>query len=244
MSYEERDNGTHAIVCDTDGCHIELLAPTKDDVFGDANLAGWISPGKDDNDTEMHICGHCARGTHPGSAILKRMMGGDTLEVEAPCGVSKGDEVRDDDGNLIGHYQADAQQGEQVDVKVQFPEPEKPTSASAGFAEMMEGADDDDDASGLRSVVAPDGGTGVPVPAPPVAPPPKPRSFAAAPGSDGGEGIVKPAAAPDATSPAARAAIAGTPTKPRGPSINQSAIDDATAAFDGIGSWDPDDDDD
>lgn len=224
MSYQERDNGTHAMMCDTDSCHADLIAPTKDDAYNDANLAGWVSSGTDSNTgAELHVCSHCSRGVHPGAALLKRMLGGDTVKVKAPCGVNKGDEVRDDDDNLVGHYEADAQQGETVEVKVKFPEVTPPTSASAPYAAMMEGVDDDDDASGLRSVVAPSNDTVLrraPVEA-------------------------QATLTIDAKSPEGEALMQALPADPSEPQINQGVIDDAAAAFDGIssGSWDPDADD-
>ena len=157
MSYVERTNGTHAIHCDTEDCKREIIAPTRDDVYGDCVLTGWQDAGKDEKTGEgLHVCLHCTNGIGPLKAVIYRMLGGNTFQETAPCQVSTGDPCHDDNGNLIGHYLSTANQGESVDVKVHIPEPEKPTSTSANYAAMMAGSDEDDDASGLRSAVAPD----------------------------------------------------------------------------------------
>lgn len=215
MAYEERDSGSHAMTCDTPGCHMELLSPGRDELAEDLALAGWVAVGEDEHGTKLFQCPSCTQGQHPATAIMKRMLGGDEVMMEAPCTVRQDDEVHDDDGNLFGHYMHDADQGDPVKVKVKFPEPETPPSAVELYDEMLEGTDDDDDRVGCRSAVAPreDGPVEIITPAgdsvaaphiKPGPPAPVPRSLDAAPGADGAGGIVKPAERPDTTTPEAQ----------------------------------------
>ena len=171
MTYEARTNGTHAIMCDQEGCDHELLAPTQEDVFGDANLAGWTEHGEGAD--AKHACTGCMRKASDPKAALRQMMQQAGPHVQAPTQVRKGDPVHDTDGNCIGTYAEDGDQGEAVPVDIDVDEmaknlgiPDEPDKPGAGqharFGAVMEGVDADDDARAYRSAVAPAGGsTGV-----------------------------------------------------------------------------------
>lgn len=155
MAYDKRENGTHAMTCDTPGCHIELISPGEQELHEDMALAGWQPIGKDDAGNVLFRCSECARGQHPAAALVKQMLGGDEVMMQAPCTVSKGDAAYDDNGEVFGHYRHDANQGDPVKIKVKMPQVETPPSAVELFDEMLEGTDADDDAIGRVSAVAP-----------------------------------------------------------------------------------------
>lgn len=161
MSYDDRSQtaGTHAIVCDVPGCHAELLAPTMEDAFSDANLAGWIA--RDNNGTEEHACLSC----HSGGAIKRAMASGD-IRTEAPGPVRAGDPVIDEDGKQIGEYMQDAAIGDEVPVKLDIPDDPVGPRAS-DYDAMLEGTGDDAERM-YRSAVAAD----EPAPAPTASAPP------------------------------------------------------------------------
>ncbi len=152
--YEERSNGSHVMKCDTPDCNHELLSESKESLVHDVALAGWEKAGNSESGEELFVCGRCTHES-PMATALKGMLDGDTLPMQAPAPVSKGDPVFGPDGTKIGEFAADAEQGEQVDIKLEFPEPEKPTSAVERFDEMLEGTDADDDGLGRKSAVAP-----------------------------------------------------------------------------------------
>jgi len=216
MTHEARYNGTHALKCDTPNCHMELLAPDEDALREDANLAGWVRAGEKG---EYNVCPDCTRGQHPGAAILRRMLGGDEIDLQAPAPVRKDDAVLNENGDVVGHYMHDANQGDKVRVKVKMPEVEPPRP-SARYAEMM--GDEPDEPIGT--------------------PAPKPRNFHAAPGTDGGDGIVSTPKRPTRAEVAQVAAKA--PAKPRGPVVNEAAMRETQNLFgflDGDTGWTPDD---
>lgn len=159
MSYEERDNGTHAVMCDVQGCGHEMLAPTKEDAFGDANLAGWAEAGDDQAGKPQHACRDCSDGTNPMQTALQQALGTATPHVMAPAQVRQGDPVYAEDGSQVGTYAEDGDQGEAVPINIDLPEPPKPgEGASDAYAAMMDGTDEDDDANpAYRSAVAPAG---------------------------------------------------------------------------------------
>ena len=158
MAYEERSNGTHAMTCDTPDCTQECLSPGKQELAEDLNLAGWVNTGKDKDGTECFVCPVCTRGTHPAQAMLDRMTGGTgEVQVTAPITVHNGDPYHDDKGELCGHYTADADQGDPVNVKLQLPDVPAPPGMLEVYDAMLEGSDDDDDKHGRVSVAAPAG---------------------------------------------------------------------------------------
>ena len=162
MAYEARPSGTHAMTCDVPGCTHECLSPGVDELHEDLGLAGWVKAGKDKAGNNLFQCPTCSQGTHPAAAALHAATGGTgEIPVEAPMSVSKGDAFYNPDGDLVGHYTEDAEAGDEVNVKVQLPEPPAPVSDVDTYDEMMEGSDDDDDQHGRVSAVAPGGGGGV-----------------------------------------------------------------------------------
>lgn len=254
MAYEDRQNGTHAMTCDTPGCSHECLSPGKKELIEDLNLSGWVAMGKNQAGDECFACPHCTRGVHPGQAALNRATGGTgEIQVHAPMSVSKGDEFHDENGDLVGHYTGDADQGDPVGVKVQLPEPPKPPDMIETYDAMMEGSDADDDKHGRVSAVAPAVASADGAPGPVVADAPAsveaapvPRSMGAAAGADGSGGVVRPAGRPDLTSTEAKERLQGAPTTPRGPKLDTAALDRTAALFDNLdpstSDWDPDDD--
>ena len=141
--------------------------------------------------------------------------------------VSKGDAFYNPDGDLVGHYTEDAQAGDEVNVKVQLPEPPAPVSDVDTYDEMMEGSDDDDDQHGRVSAVAPSrGGVGA--------------------GTVAVVGQTIPATpnAPAVPTAAAQAALA-TPSQGAA-ALNTAALNETAALFDNLdptdSDWDPDDD--
>ncbi len=257
MAYEDRQNGTHAMTCDTPGCSHECLSPGEDELHEDMALAGWTKVGKNKAGDDLFQCSACNQGMHPAAAALHRATGGTgEVPVEAPKPVRKGDACYDPQGDLLGHYTADADQGDVVNVKVQLPEPPKPPSAVELYDDMMEGSDADDDKHGRVSAVAPVGAVGsvgsnvgsdVPVSTPaekqtPAAP--TPRSMGAPAGATGSGGAVKQATKPDLTSPEAKSRLLRAPSAPRGPVLDTGALDETAALFDNLdptaNDWDPD----
>ena len=237
MAYEERESGSHVMTCDTPGCHVEMVSPGREELNEDLALAGWVAAGKDQHGNVVFQCPECGRGQHPGAAVMKRMLGGDEATIEAPCNVRQGDEVHDDQGNLVGHYMHDADQGDAVKVKVKFPEPEVPPSVVELYDQMLEGTDDDDDALGRVSAVAPrDAG-----PMDILVPAPVPRSLDSAPGADQHLNIVKAAKRPDTKSAEAQEKLRRAPAAPRGPTLDTANLNEVGLLFDNIDtSWDPD----
>ncbi len=257
MAYEDRENGTHAMTCDTPNCAQEMLSPGKDELDEDLALAGWQPVGKDEQGDELYRCPMCNRGRHPAAMALMQMTGGTgELPVEVPCMVTKGDPCHDADGNLVGHYTHDGEPGDTVQVKVQLPEVPAPPNAVELYDEMLEGTDADDDALGRVSAVAPvvdgvagggadsgsdvDGAAGDAVLA--REPAPVPYHLDTAPGAE--DGIVAAPKRPDPNTPEAQAAIAKAPAQPKGPTIDQGAIAETAALFDNMDAtdWDPDND--
>ncbi len=156
MAYELTDSGAHRMTCDTPGCEHYCLSPGEDELREDLTLAGWSPVGEDKGGNKLFQCPGCSQGTHPAQAALNAATGGTgVIHVEAPMGVNKGDPFYSPTGDLIGHYTDDAQQGDEVGVKVQLPEPPAPTSAVELYDDMLEGSDDDDDQHGRVSAVAP-----------------------------------------------------------------------------------------
>lgn len=267
MAYEDRGNGTHAMKCDTPGCNQECLSPGKQELVEDLNLAGWVAVGKDSNGDERFVCPICTRGRHPAQALLNAATGGTgEVMVQAPKDVKKGEPFHDDAGELVGHYTADAEQGDPVGVKVQLPEPPKPPDLVETYDAILEGSDPDDDAHGRVSALAP---------ADPhqrraerqmdeaadlaerhmeediaahqgAEPAPTPRSMEAPPGASGGGGVVQSARGrPDLTTPEAQAKLRSAPATPRGPQLDTDKLNRAASLFDNLDptstDWDPDD---
>lgn len=266
MAYEDRSatTGSHVMTCDTPQCHHEMLSPGRDELIEDLSLAGWAAVGKNKAGDELFVCPHCSRGQHPGAAVMKSMFGGtDEIQVEAPCPVHKGEPFHDSEGNLVGHYMSDAQQGDPVMVKLQFPEPQSPPGAVELYDDMMEGTDDDDDKLGRVSAVAPagvDDGARADRQMDEAADmaerhmeediaardgdAPVPRSLDAAAGESGSGGVVESADRPDTTTPDAKERLQRAPTAPRGPQLNTTALDETAALFANLDTtssdWDPD----
>lgn len=158
MGYEDRSasTGSHAMKCDVPGCKHECISPTMDDLHEDMTLAGWIKHGEDEHGHKLFQCPTCGEGIHPAKALLHAVTGGTgEVTVEAPMSVSKGDAFYTSNGELLGHYTDDAEQGEDIQVEVQLPDPSKPVSSVELYDDMMEGSDDNDDAHGRVSAVAP-----------------------------------------------------------------------------------------
>ncbi len=228
MAYEARPSGAHAMTCDVPGCSHECLSPGVDELQEDLALAGWVKAGKDKANNDLFQCPACSQGTHPAAAALHAATGGTgEVPVEAPMSVSKGDAFYNPDGDLVGHYTEDAQAGDEVNVKVQLPEPPAPVSDVDTYDEMMEGSDDDDDQHGRVSAVAPSrGGVGA--------------------GTVAVVGQTIPATpnAPAVPTAAAQAALA-TPSQGAA-ALNTAALNETAALFDNLdptdSDWDPDDD--
>lgn len=243
MAYEERENGTHAMGCE--GCDHELIAPGKDELLEDLALAGWTAVGPD-----QFVCNHCAKAKANKSPL--QQMFGDNVIVQAPGPVHKGDPFHDANGDVVGHYDADAQQGDEVGVTLDDPEPEPQVSSLQRYDAMMEGTDADDDAVGRVSAVAPAGGpagaagggvadTAVDHRAQAAAAP-TPRSLERPAGEPGSGGVVQRAPEVDTTSAEAKARLARAPQRPAGPEIDTDALMATSNIFDNLDtSWDPDD---
>ncbi len=229
MAYEARPSGTHAMTCDVPGCTHECLSPGVDELHEDLGLAGWVKAGKDKAGNNLFQCPTCSQGTHPAAAALHAATGGTgEIPVEAPMSVSKGDAFYNPDGDLVGHYTEDAEGGDEVNVKVQLPEPPAPVSDVDTYDEMMEGSDDDDDQHGRVSAVAPGGGGGVEGVA--VA---SSAAMARTPATP--EASIDPMAHPTPTASTAAQAT-----------LNTAALTETAAIFDNLdpsaSDWDPDDD--
>lgn len=230
MAYELTPSDAHRMTCDTPACKHDCLAPSESDLKEDMALAGWTPLGKDKQGEQLFRCPGCAQGVHPAQAALHAATGGTgVVNVEAPMGVSKGDAFYDPSGDLVGHYTDDAQQGDEVGVKVQLPEPPAPPSAVELYDDMLEGSDEDDDQHGRVSAVAPSntssGGRVV-------------HDSVVGASSPGAQYGAEPAGGPDHTSPAATQGLRG------GPQLNTAALAETASIFDNLdpsaNDWDPD----
>lgn len=121
--YEERKKvGTHVIKCDSVECHMDVLAESAEVAKEDAAALGWKFIER--NGEELHQCPSCAKGVHPGEAVMRHKLGGkDYFETDAPVAVKAGEECRDYDGSLVGVAMNDAEVGQRVQIRVPMPTP-------------------------------------------------------------------------------------------------------------------------
>ena len=136
MTIEAKNNGTHVMTCDSGGCHMGLIAPSKQELLEDAGMLGWYDHGQQDQ------CPDCAKGNHPAQSFIKNLIGGDEVTMTAVAPVQQGEAVANADGDVVGHAQGDAAAGEPVKIKLHFPAPEL---ASDGDDADAQASDDDDD---------------------------------------------------------------------------------------------------
>lgn len=118
--YELRENGTHRIACDGNGCHMEVLGPTETEVQEDKERCGWVTKGT------QHVCPDCAAGNPPARAVMRKAVESitgdpDTTTVQAPHPVQKGQPVYMD-GVKVGTAKANAASGEPVTVEIEYPD--------------------------------------------------------------------------------------------------------------------------
>lgn len=140
MTYEVRQaTGTHALKCDTEGCHMELLAPSEVDLLADAGALGWQA------NQPNHTCASCLRGVNAGAGAVQSILNsmgarGSVVQLVAPGPVSKGDPAyQEHRGQMVevGHYLADAGQLDRVAVQLKMPTAAQSVAVSPQLAAIL-----------------------------------------------------------------------------------------------------------
>ena len=135
--YTERENGTHAITCDTPSCKHEVIGVCEGDVFEDAGLEGWHH--QDDH----HVCPPCNR--NPQKAIMQHVAPQGVVTVPATAPIQAGSPVYHQ-GQEIGTALGDAASGDPVEVQLNTPaDPEEEHNERSQYADILDEEDDLDE---------------------------------------------------------------------------------------------------
>jgi len=129
MSAITKNTGSAAIECDCPTCHAEVLGMTPEAAAAEAEADGWQA-----DPDGSHLCPDCAVGNCPGEAAAIARYGVSRATVIATRAVSKGDEVRDQNGQVIGRFAQPALAGQPVDVDFVLPRPGKAGSRQSCMA--------------------------------------------------------------------------------------------------------------